>query len=204
MHTPMKMINKGLLTLLLLSSTFFYTSCTSEDPEEENEEELITDVTLKFTEVNTAGEAIGTPFSVKAIDNQGLGLGTTPTIETIALVKGKRYLLEIELFNSIENEDVTEEIEEEADEHQFYFLGTAFVGSAPLTYTYADAGGELVGLKGFVAVAQSPGFNSATFRLVLRHDLNKSFPGASNPSFENFIQAGGETDLDIVFPLVLN
>ncbi|WP_026333876.1 MULTISPECIES: hypothetical protein [Rhodonellum] len=204
MNTTMKMINKGFLAMVLLSFVFLYSSCTSEDPEEENEEELITDVTLKFTEVNPAGEAIGTPFNVKAIDNQGLGLGTTPTIETITLIKGKRYMLEIELFNSIENEDITKEIKEEADEHQFYFLGTAFVGSAPLTYTYADEGSELVGLKGFVAVAQNPGFNNATFRLVLRHDLNKSFPGANNPSFENFIQAGGETDLDIVFPLVLN
>lgn len=204
MHTPMKLIRKGFLAILLLSSVFMYSSCTSEDPEEENQEELITDVTLKFTEVNSAGEVIGTPFDVKAIDNQGLGLGTTPTIETINLGKGKRYMLEINLFNSLENEDITEEIKEEADEHQFYFLGNAFVGSSFLTYSYDDEGDELVGLRGFIQVAQNPGFNNATFRLVLRHDLNKSFPGASNPSFENFIQAGGETDLDIVFPVVLN
>jgi hypothetical protein len=203
MNKPMKIINRGFLTLLLLSFVFLYTSCTSEDPEEENEEELITDVTLKFTEVNSSGVAIGTPFNFKAVDNQGLGLGT-PNIETINLGKGKRYLLEITLFNSIENEDVTKEIKEEADEHQFYFLGTAFVGSPILSYTYADEGDELVGLRGYIQVVQNPGFNNATFRLVLRHDLNKSFTGANNPSFENFIQAGGETDLDIDFPIVLN
>jgi hypothetical protein len=204
MNKPMKIINRGFLTLLLLSFVFLYTSCTSEDPEEENEEELITDVTLKFTEVNSSGVAIGTPFNVKAVDNQGLGLGTAPNIETINLGKGKRYLLEITLFNSIENEDVTEEIKEEADEHQFYFLGTAFIGSPILSYTYADEGGELVGLRGNIQVVQNPGSNNARFRLVLRHDLNKSFPGANNPSFGDFIQAGGETDLDIDFPVILN
>jgi hypothetical protein len=41
-------------------------------------------------------------------------------------------------------------------------------------------------------------------RVVLRHDLNKNFPGASNPNFANFVQAGGETDLDLTFPVVLN
>jgi hypothetical protein len=41
-------------------------------------------------------------------------------------------------------------------------------------------------------------------RVVLRHDLNKGFAGANNPTFANFVQAGGETDLDITFPVILN
>ncbi|WP_106566088.1 hypothetical protein [Cecembia rubra] len=202
----MKNHNYRFLLVLLASFVFVMASCTSDDPEIEKEQEIITDVTLIFTEVDNSNNPIGNPFEFKASDPQGLELGNNPTIETIQLAVGKRYLLEIELFNSIENEDITEEIIEEADEHQFYFLGTAFVGSPILTYTYADAdkNGNPIGLKGYVQVNPAPGFNNAQFRLVLRHDHNKNFNGATNPNWQDFVLAGGETDLDITFPLVLN
>jgi len=182
-------------------------SCEPKEPEEENEEELITDVTLKFTEVDAQGNKIGNPFEVKASDPEGLGVGKNPTFETITLSKDKRYALEISLFNRIENEDVTKEIKEDADDHQFFFLGTAFVGNTKiLSYQYNDKDpkGNPLGLNGFVTVVANPSVNNAIFRLVLRHDLNKSFAGVNNPHFENFISAGGETDLDINFPVVLN
>lgn len=202
------MKSENLMFRMLLLATFLisFSACQSDDPEDENEGELITDVTLKFTEVNATGTAIGTPFEVVATDPDGLELGANPTIGTITLSAGKRYLLEIDLFNRIENEDITEEILEDADEHQFFFLGSAFVGTPILTYTYADEdqNGRPVGLRGFVQVVPTPTTNNAQFRIVLRHDLNKAFAGLNNPHFENFVQAGGETDMDITFPLVLN
>ncbi len=180
-----------------------FAACESEDPVIENDGEVITDVTLNFQELDEAGEPVGLSFAFSASDDEGIEVGESPTIQTVNLETGKTYEMTITVFNSIENEDITDEILEEADEHQFYFLGSAFVGSAPLTYTYADDSGELIGVKGNVAVAQSPGFNSAQMRIVLRHDLDKNYPGASNPNFETFVEAGGETDLDISFPLVL-
>ena len=202
----MKNSNLNFLLLLLTVSVFLFSSCESNDPVNENEGEVITDVTLKFTEVDPNGGIIGSPFEVVAFDPIGLELGNNPTIGTISLGIGKTYLLELEIFNRIEDEDITEEILEEDDEHQFYFLGSAFVGTPVLTYVYDDEDGDgnPIGLRGFVTVASSPASNNAQFRLVLRHDLDKNFPGANNPHFENFVQAGGETDLDITFPLVLN
>lgn len=181
-----------------------FTSCESEEPVIENEQEVITDVTLSFTELNATGNPIGTKISYKASNPQGIVLGTAPTIETVRLTKGKNYRMEITVFNSIEKEDITAEILAEGDEHQFYFLGTAFAGSPPLTIVYDDPSGELIGLRTKVAVAASPGFNNAIMRVILRHDLNKGFAGATNPNFQNFEQAGGESDLDINFPLVIN
>jgi hypothetical protein len=188
----------------LLLASFAFTSCDSDDPEAENDGEVITDVILNFQELNAAGTPTGAITSFKASDPQGIEVGATPTIQNVTLTKGKTYQLKIEVRNSIENEDITAEILTEADEHQFYFLGTAFVGSGVLTYTYADPTGDLLGVVGKVVVAQNPGFNNANMRIVLRHALDKNFPGATNPNFENFIQAGGETDLDITFPLILN
>ncbi|MBS4072167.1 hypothetical protein ACFPIK_05930 [Algoriphagus aquatilis] len=188
---------------LFAALTMGFASCESEDPEKENEGEVITDVTLKFQEVDASNNPIGSAVSFKASDPQGIEVGKTPTIQTINLTKGKKYLMTIEVRNAIENEDITKEILEEAAEHQFYFLGSAFTSNI-LTIAYADAGGIALGLRNLVTVSSSPGTNNTSMRVVLRHDLNKSFAGANNPNFENFVQAGGETDLDITFPIVLN
>jgi len=203
------MINKNnFLTSLMILLAFSVISCSSDDPEFETDQELITDVTLLFTEMDVNNNMTQNSFSVTATDPEGIELGTTPTIQTITqLVPGKRYRLDISLYNSIENEDITEEILEDADDHQFYFLGSAFVGpDSFLTYAYADQDedGKPLGLAGFVTVSATPGTNNGQFRLVLRHDLDKNHPGANNPNYAEFINAGGETDLDIIFPVSFN
>lgn len=195
--------SKSILLYLLLLATFAFTSCQSDDPKPENDGEVITDVILSFQELDLSGNPTGAITTFKASDPQGIEVGSTPTIDNVTLTTGRIYQMRIEVRNSIANTDITPEILKEADEHQFYFLGTAFVGTNVLTYTYADPSGDLLGLVGKVMVARSPGFNNANMRIVLRHALDKNFPGATNPNFEDFIQAGGETDLDITFPLIL-
>jgi hypothetical protein len=179
-----------------------FASCESDDPVPENDGELITDVTLTFQELD-GGNLVGTPFSAKASDPEGIEVGATPTIETVTLAKGKNYRMTITVTNSIAGEDITAEILEESDEHQFFFLGTAFTGNI-LTVTYDDPSGELLGLQNELTVSSSPGANNTQMRVLLRHDLDKSYPGATNPNFQNYEQAGGETDLDITFPVVIN
>jgi hypothetical protein len=188
----------------IVFAAFGFTACESDDPEPETDGEVITDVILNFQELDASGNPLGAVSSFSASDPQGIEVGATTTIDNVNLTKAKTYQLTIEVRNSIANEDITQEILEEGDVHQFFFLGTAFVGSPDLTYQYADLSGELIGVKGIVTVASSPGSNNANMRIVLRHDLDKNFPGASNPNFETFVQAGGETDLDITFPLILN
>lgn len=198
----MKNLKKVSLYLLAVLA-FGFASCESEDPEKENEGEVITDVTLKFQELNASNAPVGAILSFKASDPQGIEVGKAPTIQSISLMKGKKYLMTIEVTNEIEKEDITKEILEEAAEHQFFFLGPVF-DSNIFTIQYADAGGIALGLRNNVTVSSSTGTNTSTMRVVLRHDLNKSFAGASNPNFANFVQAGGESDLDITFPVILN
>jgi len=198
---------KNLLVAAIIGLSLSAISCSSDDPEFEADQELITDVTLIFTEVDATGNLTQNTFSVTASDPEGLELGSQPVIQAITgLEPGKRYRLDISLFNSIENEDITEEIAEDADDHQFFFLGSAFIGPNDfLTYEYADAdqNGNPLGLFGYVTVSAAPGTNNGQFRLVLRHDLDKNFAGIRNPSFPTFTAAGGETDLDITFPVTL-
>ena len=198
----MKNLKKVSLYLLAVLA-FGFASCESEDPEKENEGEVITDVTLKFQELNASNAPVGAVLSFKASDPQGIEVGKTPTIQPVSLTKGKKYLMTIEVTNEIEKEDITKEILEEAAEHQFFFLGPVF-DSNIFTIQYADAGGIALGLRNNVTVSSSTGTNNSSMRVVLRHDLNKSFAGASNPNFANFAQAGGESDLDITFPVILN
>ena len=113
--------------------------------------------------------------------------------------------MKITAFNGIANEDVTEEIEEEGDHHQFFFVGSAFIGNTSfLEYAYADEDedGNPIGLMGYVTVNENAGSENGIFNLVLRHDLDKNHEGADNPSWENFVQAGGESDLDIDFDVI--
>jgi hypothetical protein len=180
-----------------------FASCESDDPEEENDGEVITDVTLNFQELNASGAPIGLVTSFKASDPEGIEVGSSPTIQNVTLTKGKTYRMTIVVSNEIEKEDITKEILEEADEHQFFFLGTAVTGNI-VTITYDDPSGKLIGLQNRAVVSSSPGTNNAQLRVVLRHDLDKNFPGATNPNFANFVQAGGESDLDITFPVIIN
>ncbi len=198
----MKNLKKVSLYLLALV-TFGFTACQSEDPTKENDGEVITDVTLKFQELNASNALVGSVLSFKASDPQGIEVGKTPTIQSISLDKGKKYQMTIEVTNSIASEDITQEILTEAAAHQFYFLGPVF-DSNIFSIQYADAGGIALGLKNTVTVSSSTGTNNSSMRVVLRHDLNKSFAGANNPNFSNFVQAGGETDLDLTFPVILN
>jgi hypothetical protein len=198
----MKNLRKVSLYLVAILA-FGFASCESEDPEKENDGEVITDVTLNFQELNASNALVGSVLSFKASDPQGIEVGKTPTVQSITLTKGKKYQMTIEVKNSIENEDITKEILEEAAAHQFFFLGQVF-DSSFFSIQYADAGSVALGLKTIVTVSSSTGTNNSNMRVVLRHDLNKSFPGASSPTFANFAQAGGETDLDITFPVILN
>lgn len=179
-----------------------FASCESEDPVPENDAEVITDVTLTFQEIDAAGAAVGSPFSATASDPEGIETGATPTIETVTLAKGKSYRMNITLTNGIAEEDITAEVLEEADEHQFFFLGGAFTSNI-LTISYDDPSGELIGLQTELGVSSSPGTNNTQMQIVLRHALDKSYPGATNPNFATYEQAGGETDLDITFPIVI-
>ncbi|MCZ8216873.1 MAG: hypothetical protein O9262_11570, partial [Cyclobacteriaceae bacterium] len=106
-------------TLALLA--FSFSACDEDAPGKEDTPELITQVKLTFTPVGS-----GDPVVVTATDPDGIGaLDLTPGGE-ISLRADRSYTLSIELFNGLlaateAGYDVTEEVEEESDEHMFFF-----------------------------------------------------------------------------------
>ena len=124
----------------------------AEAPECENEEEVIDRVTLTFT------PAEGDPVVAVASDPDGPG-PMDLMVEDITLMESTDYTLTIQLENTIEGEDITEEIMEEDDEHLFLFAfgedlfedpdgdGNIDDRADPVNYNDMDDNGLPVGLS---------------------------------------------------------
>ena len=109
------------------------------DPEKhdhDHDHEVITTVTLRIT------DAAGSEQTATWTDPEDDG---DPVIDTISLVSGERYTVSVALWNEMENpaEEVTQEIADEADEHQVFFDGGDLIAHS---YDDADGNGYPLGL----------------------------------------------------------
>lgn len=168
-------------------------SCNSDDPEPVNEEEVITTMNVTFTNTQNAADVVTASF--RDLDGPGGNNGTTtnPT-----LTAGATYTVTIEFLNETETpaEDITEEVGEEDDEHQvFYIAGSAL----NLTYAYGDqdGNGNPVGLTGTATIGAA---STGTLDVVLVHEPNKTAAGVSTGDITN---AGGEEDIRVQFTVTI-
>lgn len=168
-----------------------FTACEPETPVTPNEEEVITTLTYKLTP--SGG---GTAIELKFQDLDGEG-GNAPTITGGTLAANTTYTGEITLLNEQENpaEDVTLEIKEEDKEHQFFFPTT--VNGLTVTYGDVDGDGKPVGLKTEVVTTAA---GSGNLQVILKHEPDKNAAGVSGGDMTN---AGGETDIEVTFPVTV-
>ena len=187
-HNNENMKTNPFLYILSLASLLFISAC-EKDPEVPNEEELIT--TLKYTLTPVGG---GTPviFSFKDLDGDG---GNAPviqegTLEALALYDGA-----IELLNESQSPavDITEEVMEESDEHQFFYTFSNV--NATSVYTDMDSNSNPVGIGTLLSTGTA---SEGTITITLRHLPDKFAAGVSNGDITN---AGGETDIEVTFQL---
>jgi hypothetical protein len=184
------------LSVLFIATLLLATACNrgEEDPDDGLEQETITTIVLKFTETGTNNTL---EFTWEDLDGPG---GNAPVIDPIVLANDKTYDLAIELFDKTDPndiEDITEEIEEEDDEHQFFFQGTAVGSRIRIQYADQDGDGNPVGLKNTVTTLST---GTGTFIITLRHELNKNATGVSAGDITN---AGGDTDVEATFQLTV-
>lgn len=193
------------LALLAVVTT---AACSDDDGGGENENEVITTITLTFTP--TGG---GTPVVATFNDADGDG-GAAPTIDSINLVKATTYTASIKYENRLETpaENITVEIEDESDEHQIFFTGTAVNGpasnrpGAPLTHTYADtdANGLPIGLANSFIAATGTGNLIVTLRHMppVNGTAVKDATAATKVrDAGGFLTLGGSTDAEITYPV---
>ena len=180
-----------LLVALLGVSMLFLTSC-EKDPDPVNEEEVITTLTMTWTP-----DGGGTPivFQFRDVDGEG---GMDPVLTTAPLAANTTYNVSLELLNETEDpaEDITEEVEEEGAEHQFFFAVTQGIN---LTFSYldTDTNGAPIGLETQMNTGDA---STGALQVTLRHEPDKGAAGVAQGDITN---AGGETDIQVEFDLVI-
>ena len=176
------------LSLFALSGLVL-TSCSDDDPEPVNEEEVITTMTI-----NLVPQGGGTAVQLQSRDLDGDG--PEPPVITVSGNFSARtvYNGSIVLLNETETppENITVEVEEEADEHQFFYTIGASL-SAQTEYSNVDGNGNPLGTQ-FTFSAGDESTGQITF--TLRHDLKKPNDGA-------LADAGGETDIAQTFDVAI-
>ena len=200
LKTPLKTLRRFNWKLLftLFAFGFIFTACDDDDdvtPELENEEEEIT--TVKLTFVDDSGTNPNVVVFWKDLDGDG---GNPPVIDPITIVDGTAYTLSVEFLNENETpvEDVTEEVEEEDDEHQVFFTGAAVGSLISVAYDDSDDDGNPIGLDNDVSILQAGG--PSVFTVILRHEPDKNATGVAQGDITN---AGGETDVEVNFDLTV-
>lgn len=206
------MRNALLLASVLVTSSFLAacgddggTSCSGSNCLEE----VITTVTLTLT------PAGGSPLVAEFDDPDGDG-GDPPMIDSIALVAGTTYAVTVGFQNRLETppEEITNEVRDEATDHQVFFTGDVVNGpasdraSAAITHTYtdADANGLPIGLANQFVVSAGP---SGDLIVTLRHmppindQPTKTADTAAQVKASGFSAIAGENDAQVAFPIAV-
>ena len=179
---------KTILSLALIS--IFFVSCSSDDdtPDPVNEEELITTMTVTLTPQAGGGDI--------TLQSQDLdGDGPNPPVVTVSgpLSANTTYSGTVVLLNETENpaEDITQEVAEEDEEHQFFYLVSGAISG--VTYTDQDGNGNPVGITFELTTGDA---GTATLNVTLRHEPKK-------PNDGTLADAGGETDITQTFTVTV-
>ena len=170
------------------------------DPEEHEEddhdhgpgeEELIT--TLEITLRPSSG---GAPVTASFQDLDGPG-GNEPVVYRLIVMKGTDYNGSVRVLNETETppENITEEVEEEAEAHQFFYetLGGFSVATVTVTdkesdYVTNSGADHPVGIQFTLSVPDNA--QNGEFRVILSHYDEGPKDGTTQSD---------ETDIDVTF-----
>ncbi|MFT5677850.1 MAG: hypothetical protein ACI825_001160 [Planctomycetota bacterium] len=171
-------------------ATVLFVSCSNDDdntPEPVNEEEVITTLTVTLTP-----NSGGMPVTLQTRDLDGDG-PNPPVITSGNLTAGVMYNGTLVLLNETVNppENITEEVEEEDEDHQFFYT---IGGGLDVTTEYDnfDGEGNPLGTE-FTLTAGT--VSSGTLTFTLRHLPTKPNTGLGD--------AGGETDIAATFNVMV-
>ncbi len=178
----------GFTILLLLATAVLFVACEDDDDDDEpiNEQEVITTVQVTFT--NQATNQVAT-FAARDTDGDG---GNPPLIDDIVLEERQTYNVSVEFLDESDPsdiEDITEEVMEEDLEHLVCYFTDGQV-PAPSNLSQDSEGNTL----GLTALLNTGNTGAGTFRVVLRHEPEKT---SADPCDT------GETDADVTFDVTI-
>ena len=189
-------LTRGAAALALLIAL---PACSSGEPDDggAGDEELITQVEVTLTNASDASDSVtitGTASGGEVIDS------FSPS--RLTLRSGATYNGSIRLLDTINDVNITDEIEDEAEEHLFrYSFQPTSAGTVTLTdneddYTTAreNGGNFQVGLE-FRAVVNAGASGNGTMNVLLYHFGDEGSPKTSSTATSD------EIDVDIAFPV---
>ncbi|WP_299665593.1 type 1 periplasmic binding fold superfamily protein [uncultured Polaribacter sp.] len=182
---------KNLAIIAVFVSTFI--ACSNDDPDPVVEQELITTITATLTP-----NGGGTVVILKSVDLDGDGPNPpviNPTNAVLAANTTYNGVLKVENETEDPAEDVTLEVLDLDEEHQFFFTATNNI--ATVTYDDMDGDGNPIGVE-FTLVTTAA--SSGNLTITLRHEPMKSATGVSEGDITN---AGGETDVQATFAITV-
>lgn len=161
-------------------------SCLKDDaPDGPSDQELITTVVVAFTD----GAGMVSTFEFADLDGPG---GLPAVKDEINLKANTNYGLVVTFFDNsdIANPvNITEEVLEEAEEHQVCYEVTGAVGTPVIIDK--DANNKPLGLG---ATLQTGTAGTGSLKIILKHEPDKN---AANPC------STGETDVEVSFNVVI-
>ena len=182
----MKSIKTIKLLAILFISALTFTACSSDDDHDDDDhghdEELITTVTYKLTN----GSDIVT-LTFQDLDGEG---GSDGTFDVSGpLTANTTYTGVIKLENETESpaENITEEVETEGDEHEFFYSSSD--SGITITKTDVDENGNPLGIN---TTLQTGNAGTGSITIILKHEPTKPNNGTST-------NAGGSTDVEVTF-----
>ena len=186
----MNLIKIFFLSLICIG-TLTLSSCDDDDPVIPNEEELIT--TLRYILTPASGSPI-VILSFQDVDGDG---GNAPIIMGGILTANTVYSGSLELLNEAASPtaNISDEIEEEKEDHQFFFSST--LAEVTVEYDDLDNNGNPVGLSTKLTTGAA---GNGILNIVLRHQPDKSASGVGAGDISN---AGGETDIEVEFEIIV-
>jgi len=179
-----------LLKYALLAIPFLYFSCDNDEdaPEPINEEEVITTMTVTLVNHQNGNDVV----TMQTQDLDGDGPNAPVVTVSGPLTAGTSYSGSIQFLNEMEDpaEDITEEVQEEDDEHQVFFSASGV--EMEFVYMDFDGDGNPLGTQ-FVLAPLGAGSGSLTITLV--HEPTKPNDGLST--------AGGSIDIQTTFSVTV-
>lgn len=176
-----------LFFLILLSLNF---ACKKDEIIPTDDNELITTVDLTFTDAYKKT----TTFSFQ--DKDGDARTAPEKFDQIVLDKNMNYSLEIHVYDETKNpkQDITEQIKLESDVHLFVFK----IDPASLLSLKAidkDKNGLPIGL---LSSATTQNVGTGKLNLLLKHQ-----PPINGKVVKTGNEAGGSSDIDLIFDIVI-
>jgi len=176
------------LYLVLLLGILIFTSC---DKEPDVIKECVFTSSVNYTLIPIDG---GDTIEYKFIDPDGDG-GVDPTITGGHLNSNTIYNGAVSIILGDYEEDVTGDIEEEGTDHQLFYV----ISEADLIIDYndVDRDGNPIGLATTITTGDA---GSGTLKVILKYEPDKTAAGVSSGDITN---SGGETDIEVEFPITI-